>query len=334
MTDLFLFNTPNVQLRIVPTDPLITFVSGAALGGDVIPDISGDTLTWDIPSAYVPSVNSSLAQLELLFTTDVSAPLNTEICFDVIAQPITGDTDPSNNVQTLCYPVLGSYDPNYIEVTPHGITTDGLINPNLNMIYTIHFQNTGNFPAMFINIKDTLDGSVLDLGSFEYLASSHTLTYIVSDGNGALVFKFDNINLPDSTSDEPNSHGWISYRIKQQPDLAPGTTIENTAHIYFDFNAPVVTNTALNTIADNLKLIENTSGNPPLTIYPVPASDLIYVFIESDDVVNFQVMDVNGKTVQTGTVSSGEQISISALQNGVYFFQLEDGTVQRILIQK
>jgi hypothetical protein len=202
------------------------------------------------------------------------------------------------------------------------------------MLYTIHFQNTGNYPAVNVIIKDTLNGSVLDLSSFEYLASSHTLTNLVTDGNGAMTFMFENIYLPDSTSDEPNSHGWISYRIKQEPDLVPSTTIENTAYIYFDFNSPIITNTALNTITSPASVGEVHASFSALSIYPVPATDLVTVVTNLTEETSYYIVDVNGNILQQGAVLNGDQISVSALANGIYLFKLEDGSVEKIVIQK
>lgn len=334
--DLGCLNTPDVQLRVVVNDPLITFVGGEAIGGDIIPDISGDTLTWDIPSAYISGLytGSYAPSLTMEFTTDVTATIGDIICMNVITEPITGDVDPSNNIQEICFPVANSYDPNYIEVSPHGISPVGLIDPNLEMVYTIHFQNTGTFPAVNITIKDSLNGNVLDLSSFEYLASSHALSNILSDGSGGMAFLFDNINLPDSTSDEPNSHGWITYRVKQQPNLLPTTTIENTAHIYFDFNSPIVTNTAINTIKNPLSVDEIGIANEELTIYPVPSKDLITVITNSNEAINYQIVDINGNLVQHGSVTNGDQLTVSSFSNGVYFFKLENGSVEKIVIQK
>jgi hypothetical protein len=56
--------------------------------------------------------------------------------------------------------------------------------------------------------------------------------------------------LPDSTTDEPGSQGYVIYRIKPLPTLAFGDVIENTASIYFDENPPIVTNTTFHTIYD------------------------------------------------------------------------------------
>lgn len=55
--------------------------------------------------------------------------------------------------------------------------------------------------------------------------------------------------LPDSNVNEAASHGFTSFRVKQVPNLPVGTLIENSAAIYFDFNAPVITNTSWHTIA-------------------------------------------------------------------------------------
>jgi len=329
-------NTPDVQMRIVVNDPQITFVSGSAAGGDIIPDVSGDTLTWDIPASFVNNTlnYSTSPLLSLSFSTDISATLGSVICLDVIAAPLTGDNNPLNNIQTMCFPVANSYDPNYIEVVPHGLTSAGFIESNQDMLYTIHFQNTGNFPAVNIAIKDTLDGIVLDLNSFEYLASSHTLSTIITDGNGAMAFKFDNINLPDSTSDEPNSHGWITYRIKQEPNLVPLTTIENTAYIYFDFNAPIITNTTFNTISNSLIVTENNATNKGLEIYPSPASDNIFVVTHSTEYMSYQILDINGNVVQKGYVANGDQLSVLGLSNGLYFLKLENGAVEKVVVQK
>jgi hypothetical protein len=54
--------------------------------------------------------------------------------------------------------------------------------------------------------------------------------------------------LPDSVHDEPNSHGWVVYRIRSFDSLLPLEVINNSAAIYFDDNEPVITNTYSHTI--------------------------------------------------------------------------------------
>jgi len=65
-----------------------------------------------------------------------------------------------------------------------------------------------------------------------------------------IKFRFDNINLPDSTTDEENSHGYVIFEIDPLPNVPVGSEIKNSTSIYFDFNEPVKTNTVRNTLLD------------------------------------------------------------------------------------
>ena len=118
-----------------------------------------------------------------------------------------------------------------------------LHNTGLLILYV--FQNTGNASAQHIYIVDTLDNNI-DESSIQLLAYSHEP--MVQVKGKAVRFNFANINLPDSVNDEPNSHGYVQYKVKRKGNLPVGTQIRNTAYIYFDFNAPVVTNTTVNTL--------------------------------------------------------------------------------------
>jgi hypothetical protein len=66
------------------------------------------------------------------------------------------------------------------------------------------------------------------------------------------TISFLNIYLPDSTFDEPRSHGYFAFSIRQKAGLLPGTEIPASAGIIFDFNAPVQTNLVMNTLYDPL----------------------------------------------------------------------------------
>lgn len=61
-----------------------------------------------------------------------------------------------------------------------------------------------------------------------------------------MAFRFSNINLQDSNHNEPLSHGYLLYSIKPVAGLLPYQKIKNSASIYFDFEAPVLTNTTEN----------------------------------------------------------------------------------------
>ena len=83
---------------------------------------------------------------------------------------------------------------------------------------------------------------------FEPRFASHNMNTTFDSQTGAVEFAFYNINLPDSASNEEESHGFLVFDVRPIPGLEMGTIIENTAHIYFDLNPAIVTNTTWHTI--------------------------------------------------------------------------------------
>ncbi|MBI2258763.1 MAG: T9SS type A sorting domain-containing protein [Flavobacteriia bacterium] len=154
------------------------------------------------------------------------------------------DADPV--VDIYCGQVTGSYDPNDKQGFPLGIGQNHDIMPNQDIEYMIRFQNTGTDTAFTVVIRDTLD---MDLDIFSVVAgvSSHNYSFTMQ-GPRVLEWTFNNILLPDSTTNETMSHGFVTFTVNQNPDLANGTQITNSANIYFDFNDPVITNQTLHTI--------------------------------------------------------------------------------------
>jgi hypothetical protein len=179
--------------------------------------------------------------------TDSTAQIGDTLCSMAQVLPIVGDTTPGNNADTICEPLLNSYDPNDKLVEPAGIRDPGYILPTQNqMDYTVRFQNTGTFQALYVEIRDTLDSS---LDPFSFRPGSYSHPYALSlEHDSILVFTFANINLPDSASDPVGSQGFVGFSLRHQGVLSPGTVIENSAAIYFDYNPPVITNTTVNTI--------------------------------------------------------------------------------------
>ena len=142
-----------------------------------------------------------------------------------------------------------SFDPNAKSAYPEGYGPMHFIEPNTPLEYFIYFQNTGSDTAFTVVLRDTLD-EWLDLPSFQAGASSHSYTYQFNE-NRTLKFTFDNIDLPDSTTNEVGSNGFVSFKINPKPTIPLSTVIKNRAGIYFDFNEPIITNETFHTIAEN-----------------------------------------------------------------------------------
>ncbi|WP_367392737.1 T9SS type A sorting domain-containing protein [Lewinella sp. LCG006] len=154
------------------------------------------------------------------------------------------DGDPFSGV--FCAPAVNSYDPNIKTALPAGVGPEHLIDKDWTLNYMIQFQNTGNDVAYEVVIADTLS-EALDLSTLDVKGASHPFTWALTPER-ALTFTFANILLPDSTSNEPGSHGFVAFSIAPKTSILPGAIIENTAHIYFDFNEAIVTNTVDHTI--------------------------------------------------------------------------------------
>ena len=52
--------------------------------------------------------------------------------------------------------------------------------------------------------------------------------------------------------DEPNSHGFVSYRIHPLAGIPDPTRIENRKFIYFDMNPAIETNITWNTMVNQI----------------------------------------------------------------------------------
>jgi uncharacterized repeat protein (TIGR01451 family) len=220
--------------------------------------ISGDTVFWNVNNI---TNGWSSNYIDVTFALDSTLPMGLIIPFSIgIIYTQFNDTLLSNNFETVNFTTCTSYDPNEKFVTPQGKTNNGYITTaDETLTYTVRFQNTGNSTAANVIIEDPLSAN-LDLASFQVLNASHPYTLEVINNN-IIKFKFMGIMLPDSNVDYEGSQGHITFSMKQIPNLNAGDVINNTASIFFDYNAPIITGTTLNTIYDELQA-GNSSSQP------------------------------------------------------------------------
>ncbi|MFN8395070.1 MAG: PKD domain-containing protein [Bacteroidia bacterium] len=222
--------------------------------------VSGNTATWNLGT-----LNGG-ASVTIMSTGEVQfVPLGSVWAYTGIVGTSTPESDYGNNSSSGMLWVTGAHDPNDKQVwTADGTNADGPINQSDSLLrYLVRFQNTGNDTAFNIYILDTLDQH-LDISSLNVEAASAPYQVLFMDSTGHRVkFLFENILLPDSNRNEPKSHGYIQYTIRQPGNLATGMTISNSASIYFDFNPPVITNTVTSTICPAFAPSFTTTGMAP-----------------------------------------------------------------------
>ena len=311
-------------------DPLVSYVSTHA--GTAPSTVASNVLTWNTPSMSVSSVYSgwfSQFYAWIQITTDTNATIGDTVCHTISIAPTAGDIDITNNQFSYCMPVLASFDPNMKEVTPKGMNTSGDVDPGTTFTYTVHFQNTGNYPATNVYVLDTISAH-LDLSTMEIVAASHEMD-VLDLGSGIFKFQFNNINLIDSVSNEPESHGHVTYRIKTLNGLPIGTEIENTAHIFFDYNDAVVTNTTLNTIAVVSSITEKTEHKANL--YPNPAQNILNVEFESAVQGKLAIRDLSGRLISSIRINgSRTTIDAAPLAKGIYSLDLNGSFVGKFIV--
>ena len=172
---------------------------------------------------------------------------------------------------------------------------------------------------------DTLP-ETLDISAARPGTSSHLYDFSIIDGK-VLRFRFDNIQLPNSGTDEAGSYAWVKYRVPQRPNNPVGTRIETHAGIYFDEKAPVLTNTTLHTIGDHFIVTSNQdfqSVYGTLKAYPNPATEsVLFELPVSIAEGRFELTNAYGQKVRAEQVSGKQHRFIRHnLAAGVYYYHI------------
>jgi hypothetical protein len=228
-----------------------------------------------------------------------------------------------------CQPIVGAFDPNDKLGYPTGYGIMHNIAQNQDIDYKIRFQNTGTDTAFTVVVRDTISDK-LDIGNIEFGVSSHPYKAEIY-GKNSVKFTFDNINLVDSFKNEPKSHGFVNFRIKQKTDLKLGSKINNTASIYFDFNDPIVTNTTLHTVGANTVISTIIEKNTILSDVKVSPNPLIeeaifeLPFNNTSRVLIFQLFTLAGNLIRTEEfIGTRFEFHREKLPTGVYLYKIRD----------
>gem|GEM_PF-1236889 len=247
------------------------------------------------------------------------------------------DRDPYIDID--CEEIIGSYDPNDKLVTPTGVGESNDIYEGDELTYKIRFQNTGNDTAFTVVLVDTLDVEHLNISTLEVLNSSHPYALAIEDAQ-ILTFTFNNILLVDSTKNEPESHGFVTFKIDQNINNEIGDVIENKADIYFDYNEAIVTPRIFNTLAEPEKAadyifipftvdieLENTN-HLFAKVYPNPATDVFYIELPNEVTrqypnLQLEIYNIEGQSLLKYPLNkTHESITVSDLNSGIYYYRM------------
>lgn len=279
-------------------------------------------------------------------------PNNVGATLTAVNQFEEDDRDPT--VSISCQVNKIAFDPSELQAYPKGykdtctMSTDFKITSQTDLEYHIRFQNVGMDTLGNVVVRDTIP-SHLDVTSIRPGAASHPYTF-EAYGTGWVKFTFPNLELPNNTSNELLSHGFVKYRVSQKPGNPVGTLIEHDdALIYELYEAPKVTNGMTHLVGgetyfDFVCVITDIDNpdfpNVEIKVYPNPFTEIAKIEVTGIDfkTLNLHVFDMAGKELRTETFDSNSfEFQRGNLAQGMYTFTLEnEGTIiktGKIIIQ-
>lgn len=283
--------------------------------------LNGNEISWNLPSLQAFQKHT----VHVYFTLGTFVPIGSVLTNSGSVVCTVPELQLANNIMNEFVTVVGSYDPNDKLSNPEGsfiFEHDSVID------YNIRFQNTGTDTAFTVVVTDTLSAD-LDLTTLQIGAGSHPFEYSLESGR-VLKFIFEDIFLPDSNVNEAASHGYVGFSIRPVDGLMVGNMISNTANIYFDFNAPVITD-------PNILMIDGSTGIADgaiqgLNIFPNPTSAVVFIQAQSNALIEeVQLIDLSGRVLEHRLVrnTSRSEFSLKGRSSGLYFIRVEcaDGSV-------
>lgn len=278
-------------------------------------------LIWNF-SNLMPFESRTIVIRLLVNTPNGAQPANigdiVEYTASVSSDTNVADENPADNTSTFKNEVFGSYDPN--DKTALEGRYISLAKAQEPVNYLVRFQNTGNAAAEIVKIEDEI-APEFDLSTLEIINYSHPCK-VTLKGN-KLIATFNDINLAAASQNEAASQGFIAFKIKPVNTVSVGTTFNNTAEIYFDFNDAIITNTATTSITS--LGINDFSFKNNFRLYPNPASTQLNIEVLSSLEVNtINIYNTLGQLVKTvtGTAMQNTIVDISSLQSGQYYINI------------
>lgn len=291
-------------------------ISDFVTAGPTVASQAANLLTWNFTDL------APFESREILITLNLNSPMEVPpvnggaiLNYNVAINSAATDETPANNVFILHQTVVNSFDPNDKNCLEGDTVTPDMIGKDVH--YMIRFENTGTANAENVVVKDMIDTSKFDVDSLIPIEASHP--FVTRINGNKVEFIFENINLP---FDDANNDGYVVFKIKSKPTLVLGDTFSNTASIYFDYNFPIVTNTATTTVA--LLAKTDFAFENYFSVYPNPANSILNIETKKQiEVVSLSIYNTLGQLVLViPNAKDIKSVDVSGLKAGNYFIKI------------
>lgn len=244
---------------------------------------------------------------------------------------------------------IGSHAVKYIVTNSFGCSDSSIANlvvnpaPNVNLIgfsgicdNQDTFDLVGGTPSGGIYIVNNAD-TVISFSPQLYGADSHLVTYIYTDGVGCSNSATENLIIfpnPDKPAVFPFSEDTLlstvigdSYEWFKNDSVVPVNArklpVANQNGI---FKVRVTANGCISEVSEPYKYGEPIGVHEPnqnkIKVYPTISSGIVYTSTDVKTPLNYQLFDVFGKLVQSGTLNPNQTISLEQLNKGFYFLAI------------
>jgi len=295
--------------------------------------INQNMVSWNFQElVYGTTLNVS----DIFFETNLNASASDSISLLLEILPLVNDAIPENNNLNYSIPLFDSTKPNRKMVSPTGVCEDNYIDLSQSVQTTISFQNTGNNTILDLVVIDTIPNGFY-ASDFRTIESSHNYTVELLNER-VLKFVFNQILLPDSSTDFNLSRGYITYEYIPLQPLNPGLIYYPRALIGFDSFLNSYTNDYFQTAIEQIPECVNSTGwfdQQKFLIFPNPCSNQLNIHTEIDlGLTNFSLISSTGQIIKQWKNEEMIQIldlSQMNLANGLYLIciQTNDGNFIR-----
>lgn len=300
------------SVNVVFDDAILDFV----IATPVVSNATGNSLSWNFTDLQPFETREITFDLNLNSPME-TPPVNGGDVLNYTAEITSAQTDetPNDNIAVFEQTVVNSFDPNDKTCLEGATIAPSEVGKYVH--YLIRFENTGTYPAENIVVKDMIDTAKFDINSLVPINGSHNF-YTKITGN-KVEFIFENINLP---FDDASNDGFVAFKIKTKPTLVAGNSFSNSASIYFDYNFPIVTNTATTTI--QALSAQDFEFGQYFSIYPNPVNDVLN--IETKQTIEVSSICIYNTLGQLVLVVPNAQnlkaVDVSSLSSGNYFIKI------------
>ncbi len=300
-------------LNLVFNDAVLDLVNA-------IPGVSNQTvnnLSWNFVNLL------PFETREISVTLNVNSPVETPavnngdvLNYSATITSAATDDMPNDNTFVFNQTVVNSLDPNDKKCLEGATIPPTKVGDYVH--YMIRFENNGTANAQNIVVKDMIDLTKFNINSLVAIKGSHSFITKITETN-KVEFIFENINLP---FDDANNDGYIAFKIKTKPTLVVGNTFSNTASIYFDYNFPIVTNTATTTIAVLSR--QDFEFSNYFNVYPNPVHDVLNIATkDAIEITSINIYNTLGQLVLViPNAKEIKTVDVSSLSSGNYFIKI------------